>query len=401
MIPAPVQRVLARLGAALESRRLLPAGEEHPVQPVPPPARLSDPAPAGRAEPPDVDGPDQSRALVAIVAARTPAPLVLALHGLPCATGIVAVGARVIEDLIAQAPDVIVVEAEPARFDAPALIRALRACEDLARTPVLLVAEGAPRTLRRLAREVGASDVVAKPFDEWELQDRVGVLIALAQARADSERRALAMRRDAARAIAETSAREREIIRRLMLAAEFRDDQAGDHLTRVAGGVIAVAEGLGLSQAEADDIALASTMHDIGKIGVPDHILLKAGPLTPEEWTEMRQHALRGYHMLHDSPSRLLQIAAEVALTHHERWDGTGYPRGLKGEEIPLSGRIVAVADVFDALISARSYKAAWPLEKARAHIESEAGRHFDPACVAAFLSRWDDIVALVQERAA
>ncbi|GJE75771.1 HD-GYP domain-containing protein [Methylorubrum suomiense] len=401
MIPAPVQRVLARLGAALESRRLLPAGEEHPVQPVPPPARLSDPAPAGRAEPPDVDGPDQSRALVAIVAARTPAPLVLALHGLPCATGIVAVGARVIEDLIAQAPDVIVVEAEPARFDAPALIRALRACEDLARTPVLLVAEGAPRTLRRLAREVGASDVVAKPFDEWELQDRVGVLIALAQARADSERRALAMRRDAARAIAETSAREREIIRRLMLAAEFRDDQAGDHLTRVAGGVIAVAEGLGLSQVEADDIALASTMHDIGKIGVPDHILLKAGPLTPEEWTEMRQHALRGYHMLHDSPSRLLQIAAEVALTHHERWDGTGYPRGLKGEEIPLSGRIVAVADVFDALISARSYKAAWPLEKARAHIESEAGRHFDPACVAAFLSRWDDIVALVQERAA
>ncbi len=390
MIPAPVQRVLSRLSAALEARRAEPA----PPAPLPP-----RPAPeAGPARPPE---PSEGTSRVAVVAARTPAPLILALHGLPCATGIVALRARVIEDLVAQAPDVIVVEAEPERFDAPALIRALRERDEFNRTPILLVAEGEARALRRLAREVGASDVLTKPFDALELQDRVGVLIELASARADSARRALAMRRDAAQALADAAAREREIIRRLMLAAEFRDDQAGDHLTRVAGCVIAVAEGLGLSGAEADDVALASTMHDIGKIGVPDHILRKAGPLTPDEWVEMRQHALRGYRMLHDSPSRLLQIAAEVALTHHERWDGTGYPRGLKGEEIPRAGRIVAVADVFDALISARSYKPAWPLEKARAHIEAESGRHFDPACVAAFLSRWDDIVALVQERAA
>ncbi|SFL07329.1 putative two-component system response regulator [Methylorubrum salsuginis] len=389
MIPAPVQRVLSRLSAALETRRA------HPV----PQAPLLLPPEGGPARLPD--GEADGRARVAVVAARTPAPLVLALHGLPCGTGIVSVGVRVIEDLVAQAPDVIVVEAEPERFDAPALIRALREREALSRTPVLLVAAGEARALRRLAREVGADDVLAKPFDGPELQDRVGVLIELALARADSARRAIAMRRDAAQALAEAAAREREIIRRLMLAAEYRDDQAGDHLTRVAGCVIAVAEGLGLSQAEADDIALASTMHDIGKIGVPDHILRKAGPLTDEEWVEMRQHALRGYRMLHDSPSRLLQIAAEVALTHHERWDGTGYPRGLKGEEIPRSGRIVAVADVFDALISARSYKPAWPLEKARAHIEADSGRHFDPACVAAFLSRWDDIVVLVQERGA
>jgi len=389
VIPAPVQRVLSRLSAALEARRAHPG----------PQAPLLLPPEAGPARSPE--GEADGRARVAVVAARTPAPLVLALHDLACGTGIVSVGVRVIEDLVAQAPDVIVVEAEPERFDAPALIRALREREALSRTPVLLVAAGEARALRRLAREVGADDVLAKPFDGPELQDRVGVLIELALARADSARRASAMRRDAAQALAEAAAREREIIRRLMLAAEYRDDQAGDHLTRVAGCVIAVAEGLGLSQAEADDIALASTMHDIGKIGVPDHILRKAGPLTPEEWVEMRQHALRGYRMLHDSPSRLLQIAAEVALTHHERWDGTGYPRGLKGEEIPRSGRIVAVADVFDALISARSYKPAWPLEKARAHIEADSGRHFDPACVAAFLSRWDGIVVLVQERSA
>ncbi|MEH3116606.1 MAG: HD domain-containing protein [Methylorubrum populi] len=340
-------------------------------------------------------------AVVAVVAARTPAPLVLTLRGLPCTTCIVAVSGQVAEDLLAQAPDVILVEAEPERYDAPALIRALRAQESLARTPVLLVARGEARALRRIGHEAGATDVLPKPFDALELRDRLGVLIELALTRRENDRQALAMRRDAARAVADASARERELVRRLMLAAEFRDDQAGDHLTRVAGCVIAVAEGLGLSSAEADDVALASTMHDIGKIGVPDHILMKAGPLTPGEWDEMRQHALRGYHMLHDSPSRLLQIAAEIALTHHERWDGTGYPRGLRGEEIPRSGRIVAVADVFDALISTRSYKPAWPLEKARAHLETEAGRHFDPACVAAFLSRWEDIVALVQERAA
>ncbi len=340
-------------------------------------------------------------AVVAIVAARTPAPLVLALRGQPLSASIVAVSTHVIEDLVAEAPAVIVVEAEPERFDAPALVRSLRAQESLARTPVLLVAGGDARSLRRLGREAGATDVLPKPFDALELQDRVGVLIDLALARRENDRRARTMRRDAAQASADAASRERELIRRLMLAAEFRDDRAGDHLTRVAGCVIAVAEGLGLSAAEADDVALASTMHDIGKIAVPDHILMKAGPLTPEEWDEMRQHALRGYHMLHDSPSRLLQIAAEIALTHHERWDGTGYPRGLRGEEIPRSGRIVAVADVFDALISARSYKPAWSLERARAHLEAEAGRHFDPACVAAFLSRWEDIVALVEEQAA
>ena len=340
-------------------------------------------------------------AVVAIVAARTPAPLVHALRGQPLSACIVAVSTHVIEDLVAEAPAVIVVEAEPERFDAPALVRSLREQESLARTPVLLVAGGAARGLRRPGREAGATAALPKPFDAIELQDRVGVLIDLALARRENDRRARTMRRDAAQASADASARERELIRRLMLAAEFRDDRAGDHLTRVAGCVIAVAEGLGLSAAEADDVALASTMHDIGKIAVPDHILMKAGPLTPEEWDEMRQHALRGYHMLHDSPSRLLQIAAEIALTHHERWDGTGYPRGLRGEEIPRSGRIVAVADVFDALISARSYKPAWSLERARAHLEAEAGRHFDPACVAAFLSRWEDIVALVEEQAA
>ena len=156
-----------------------------------------------------------------------------------------------------------------------------------------------------------------------------------------------------------------------------------------------------MTPAETRQMSLAATMHDVGKIAVPDAILLKPGALTPEERREMEQHAERGRRILSGSASPVMRLAAEIAGSHHERWDGTGYPQGLTGEAIPLSGRMVAVADVFDALISARSYKPAWSLERARAHLESEAGRHFDPACVAAFLSRWEDIVALVEEQAA
>ncbi|GLS44991.1 HD-GYP domain-containing protein [Methylobacterium brachythecii] len=339
-------------------------------------------------------------ALVAVVAAKTPIQLVLALRAFDCTTRVIETAHAALADLSAQPPDVIVIEHD-AVMDSFALTRSLRAVPVLAHTPILIVAAGEGRTERRAALQAGATDVMLKPIDTLDLQIRLRTLIELAAARRDRDRQALVMNEQVERAVAEVSAREREIVRRLMLAAEFRDDQAGDHLTRVAGCTIAVAEGLGLSETEANDIALASTMHDIGKIGIPDGILLKPGPLTDAEREEMKQHALRGYRMLHDSPSRLLQLASEIALTHHERWDGKGYPQGLKGDEIPLPGRIVAVADVFDALISARVYKPAWTPEKAREHLEEQAGTHFDPACVAAFVSRWEDVVALIRDRPA
>ena len=345
-------------------------------------------------------GADTGNAFVAVVAAKTPIQLVLALRGFDCTVRVIESAHAALNDLSAQASDVVIIEHD-GPFDAFALTRALRSVVALARTPILILSAGEGRTERRAALQAGATDIMLKPVDTLDLQIRLRTLIELAAARRDSDIRTAAMSQQVERAVAEASAREREIVRRLMLAAEFRDDQAGDHLTRVAGCVIAIAEGLGLSESEANDIALASTMHDIGKIGVPDEILLKPGPLTEAEREQMKQHALRGYRMLHDSPSRLLQLASEIALTHHERWDGQGYPQGLKGEEIPLSGRIVAVADVFDALISARVYKAAWPAEQAREHLEKQAGTHFDPACVAAFLSRWEDIALLVQERPA
>ena len=341
-------------------------------------------------------------ALVAVLAAQTPMQVVLALRDVPCTAHLLHGGEAAVSALAVEPPDLIVVDEERSALDGIALVRRLRATTACARTPILLVtAGGDARTLRRAAVDAGVTDVVIKPFDILDLQVRLRNLVELALARRASDRESHAMNRKIARAVADASAREREIIRRLMLAAEFRDDHAGDHLTRVAGCVIGIAEGLGLSEAQANDIALASTMHDIGKIGIPDHILLKAGPLTDDQREEMKQHTLRGYRMLQDSPSHLLQLAADIALTHHEHWDGTGYPRGLSGSEIPLPGRIVAVADVFDALVSTRVYKPAWTLEAARAYLVEKAGSHFDPDCVAAFLSRWEDIVVLVEERSA
>ena len=343
---------------------------------------------------------EPGNALVAVVAAKTPIQIVLALRSFDCTTRVIESAHAALTELAVQPADVVVIEHD-AGLDAFVLTRALRSLAAMTRVPVLILGSGEGRTERRAALQSGATDIMLRPVDTLDLQIRLRTLIELAAARRESDRQTHAMNRQVERAIAEVSAREREIVRRLMLAAEFRDDQAGDHLTRVAGCVIAIAEGLGLSEAEANDIALASTMHDIGKIGIPDGILMKPGPLSDSEREEMKQHALRGYRMLHDSPSRLLQLASEIALTHHERWDGKGYPQGLRGDEIPLSGRIVAVADVFDALISARVYKPAWPLEQARRHLEGQSGTHFDPACVAAFVSRWEDIVVLCQERPA
>ncbi len=196
------------------------------------------------------------------------------------------------------------------------------------------------------------------------------------------------------------AAGDREIIWRLSRATERRDAETGDHITRMARISGLVAEALGLSEEDCRLVELAAQMHDIGKVGIPDEILFKPGPLTAEERRVMEGHAMLGWDILKGSKSRLIQMAADVAVSHHERWDGQGYPHRLARTGIPLSGRIAALADVFDALTSARPYKAAWPLDDARAFIEESSGKHFDPACVAAFLSRWDDIVAVVNTSA-
>ncbi|HNE17680.1 MAG TPA: HD domain-containing protein, partial [Rhodocyclaceae bacterium] len=156
-----------------------------------------------------------------------------------------------------------------------------------------------------------------------------------------------------------------------------------------------IAEQLGLGAEFCERLLSAAPMHDVGKVGTPDHILLKPGRLTDEEMAIMRQHASIGHDILKGSSSPMIQLAAEIALSHHEKFDGSGYPGGLTGEAIPLSGRIVAVADVFDALTSERPYKPAWALDRAVQFLKDGRGAHFDPACIDAFLLRWDEVLAI------
>jgi PAS domain S-box-containing protein len=186
-----------------------------------------------------------------------------------------------------------------------------------------------------------------------------------------------------------------ETIHRLARAAEFRNQETGQHVDRVSRYCWLVAERLGLDEGHSELLRLASPLHDIGKIAIPDRILLKPGPLTPEERTEMEKHASLGYGMLADSSHELLRLAALVALTHHERFDGTGYPLGLAGEEIPLEGRITAVADVFDALTSDRVYRAALGLDETIRIMREGRGTHFDPTVLDAFLESLPAIMSI------
>ena len=190
-------------------------------------------------------------------------------------------------------------------------------------------------------------------------------------------------------------AREQELLIRMSRAAEFRDPETGAHLQRMSHYSRLIAAGLGLSFDDQELILQAAPMHDVGKIGVPDHILLKPGKLTPEEWKLMQAHAVVGYELLKDSDSRVLQAAATIAVSHHEKFDGSGYPYGVSGDAIPLLGRIVAVADVFDALTSARPYKEAWPLDKAADFMRAQIGVHFDPACATVFFDAWQKVLEI------
>lgn len=188
---------------------------------------------------------------------------------------------------------------------------------------------------------------------------------------------------------------EKEILVLLSRLADYRDPETANHLQRMSHYAKLIAKKLGLSSEQQKLIQQAAPLHDIGKLTIPDEILFKPGKLDAVEMEEMKQHAQMGYDLLKDSTSPLILVAADIALSHHEKFDGSGYPKGLEGESIPLLSRIVAVADVFDALTSKRPYKAAWSLEDAADYLRSESGKHFDPCCVTAFLDAWPQVLAI------
>ncbi|MBT9491694.1 MAG: HD domain-containing protein [Paucibacter sp.] len=202
---------------------------------------------------------------------------------------------------------------------------------------------------------------------------------------------------EVAKATQEVLARERETVVRLSKAAEYRDPETGAHILRMAHYSELIARGLGLPEAERQLLLEAAPMHDIGKVGITDSILLKPGRLTADEFEVMKQHAQIGHEILKDSSSLVLQTGAAIALGHHEKFDGSGYPQGLAGAEIPIFSRIVAVADVFDALTSERPYKKAWSLEQAREHLLAHSGTHFDPLCVDSFFAQWTQVLEIRQ----
>lgn len=228
--------------------------------------------------------------------------------------------------------------------------------------------------------ELGAVDYITKPISPAVVRARVRTHLALYDQHRLLEQRVQERTR-------ELQATRLEIIRRLGRAAEYKDNETGLHVIRMSHYCRLIAQTSGMNAEDVELLFNAAPMHDVGKIGIPDHILRKPGKLNPDEWEIMKKHAEIGARIIGKHSSELLETARILALTHHEKWNGHGYPSRLRAEDIPITGRIVAIADVFDALTSVRPYKAAWPVEKAVALIRDERGEHFDPTLVDCFLA--------------
>ena len=295
-------------------------------------------------------------------------------------------------------PDLIVVDYMMPKMDGLEFLQAFRLLPGKSDVPIVMVTADVQTEVRHTALQMGANDFLTKPVNKTELRVRVTNLLALRVVRQQLASRAEWLAEEVAKATREIVAREREAIFRLSRAAEYRDPETGAHLLRLTKYARLLAANLGLGPAELDLLGDAAPMHDIGKVGIPDHILLKPGRLDAAEMEIMRTHAQIGADILHGSVSPLLQVAASIALTHHEKFDGSGYPNGLKGEQIPLYGRIIAVADVFDALTSSRPYKPAWEIDRAVTLILDGAGSHFDPVCVDAFFQDWDKVMEIYHD---
>ncbi len=295
----------------------------------------------------------------------------------------------------ANEPDLVILDYMMPVMNGLQFIERFRSMPGKSDIPLVMVTADIESNVRHRALELGAHDFLTKPVENTEFMARARNLLMLRRSHVQLANREAWLREEVKKRTAEVVAREKEVVLRLSRAAEFRDPETGAHLLRMANYTRMIAEKLGLPENEQQLLLDAAPMHDIGKVGTPDSILLKPGRLTPEEFEIMKKHTVMGYEILRDSKSLVLRTAAVIAWTHHERYDGAGYPNGLKGEDIPLYGRIAAVADVFDALTSSRPYKPAWEMDRAREFLLESRGRHLDPGCVDAFLSDWSSVLAI------
>jgi putative two-component system response regulator len=294
-------------------------------------------------------------------------------------------------------PDLILLDINMPHLDGYQVMEQLKALHDPLLPPVVILTaqNGKDYLLRALA--AGARDFITKPFDRNELLMRARNLLDAHLAHRLIHDQKKVLEEMVQIRTEELRSTRLQVVQRLGMAAEYRDEETGNHILRMSHISALLARSIGWSAADCELMLNASPMHDIGKIGIPDAILLKPGKFAPHEWEIMKTHAVIGGKLLGGDDSDLMRMAQEIALSHHEKWDGSGYPNGLAGETIPQSGRIAALADVFDALTSERPYKKAWSVEDAVNLIRENRGKQFDPALVDAFLQELPEIIEIRQ----
>ncbi len=261
--------------------------------------------------------------------------------------------------------------------------------------PILVLTADTSIETRLQALASGAKDFIRKPFEASEVLLRVRNILEVRLLHNKVREQNEQLEDKVRERTAQLHEAQVKLIQCLGKAAEYRDNETGMHVVRMSQASALLAKQMGLSEVECDLILMASPMHDIGKLAIPDSVLLKPGKLDGDEWQTMRSHAAMGAEILQGYDTQLLTMAAQIARTHHERWDGYGYPQGLKGEQIPLYTRIVSVCDVFDALTSERPYKPAWSVERALAHMRDNSGKHFDPEVLDSFFAIVDQVLDL------
>jgi putative two-component system response regulator len=284
-------------------------------------------------------------------------------------------------------PDLVVLDVHMSGKDGFAVLEEIVAHGGPDKVPVLMVTADDSAEVKRRALALGAKDFVGKPFDSAEVLLRIRNLLEthFLYQKLRSQNSELELK--VAERTKELEQSQLEVLERLAAAVEFRDDDTGNHTKRVAMVSAMLAEAIGLDATTVELIRRAAPLHDIGKVGIPDHILLKAGPLTAEEFETMKAHTLIGSRMLSKGRSELVRFSQRIARSHHEWWDGSGYPDRVSGQSIPLEARIVAAADFLDALTHERPYRPAWGMDETLAEIQRRAGSHFDPAIAKALLA--------------
>lgn len=319
-----------------------------------------------------------------------------------------------------RAPDVLLLDLMMPEVSGLQILHSLHADPQFAALPVIVLTATSDRQMKRAALELGATDFLCKPVDPIDLVPRVRNALAVKAHQDHLKNYAMELEREVRGRTSELEASRLEVIHCLGRAAEFRDNETGRHVIRVGRYVGVIADELGMDEKTVALLEHAAPLHDMGKIGIPDSVLLKPGRLNPEEfeimrqhteygrkivstaerddWTSLACHTALGSAFIGRTESPVLKMAASIASTHHEKWDGSGYPLGLSGEEIPIEGRLTAVADVFDALSSKRPYKPAFPAEKCFRIMEDERGKHFDPRVLDAFLARREDVLGIMAD---